>query len=112
MSLTLPNPMEDAQFARDLASGVYIIDIPPAQAAIPGGLESPATSFAASENTKDLEEPVVADGSGGIPDGGFRAWLVVFGGFLDFAIAFGKFCLGGSTNISFHNTLSFFKVAI
>ncbi|KAL7927850.1 MFS general substrate transporter [Trichoderma austrokoningii] len=79
--------MEDAQFARDLASGVYIIDLPSAQAAIPGGLESPATSFATSEETKAVEEPVVADS--GIPDGGFRAWLVVVGGFLDFAIAFG-----------------------
>ncbi|KAL6908311.1 MFS general substrate transporter [Trichoderma evansii] len=89
MSLTLPNPMEDAQFARDIASGVYIIDIPPAQAASPGGLESPATSFATSEEIKALEEPIVVDGSSSIPDGGVRAWLVVFGGFLDFAIAFG-----------------------
>lgn len=86
--------MEDAQFARDIASGVYIIDLPSAQAAIPGGLESPATSFAGSDETKVLEEPIVVDGgssSSNIPDGGFRAWLVVVGGFLDFAIAFGKF---------------------
>ncbi|GFP52666.1 MFS-type transporter pynF [Trichoderma asperellum] len=83
--------MEDAQFARDIASGVCIIDIPPAQATIPGGLESPATSFAASEETKVLEGPIVdaGDSSGSIPDGGLRAWLVVVGGFLDFAIAFG-----------------------
>lgn len=95
MSRPLPISMEDAQFARDIASGVYIIDIPPAQAAIPGGLESPATSFAAGEETKVLEEPIVTGGgsSSSIPDGGFRAWLVVVGGFLDFAIAFGKFRL-------------------
>lgn len=87
--------MEDAQFARDVASGVYIIDLPSAQAAIPGGLESPATSFAGSDETKVLEEPIVADGgsSSNILDGGFRAWLVVVGGFLDFAIAFGKFAV-------------------
>lgn len=95
MSRSLSISMEDAQFARDIASGVYIIDIPPAQAAIPGGLGSPATSFATSEETKVLEESIVADinnsSSSSIPDGGFRAWLVVVGGFLDFAIAFGKF---------------------
>jgi hypothetical protein len=93
MSPSLSISMEDAQFARDIASGAVIIDLPPPQAAIPGGLESPATSFATSEDTKVLEEPIVADGnsSNSIPDGGFRAWLVVVGGFLDFAIAFGKF---------------------
>lgn len=93
MSPSLSISMEDAQFARDIASGAVIIDLPPPQAAIPSGLESPATSFATSEDTKVLDEPIVADGnsSSNIPDGGFRAWLVVVGGFLDFAIAFGKF---------------------
>lgn len=61
------------------------IEIPPITADIAGGLESPVTSFAASEETKVVEDDFAA----GIPDGGFRAWLVVVGGFLDFAIAFG-----------------------
>lgn len=43
----------------------------------------------------DLEpkEGYVRSGTGiesGVPDGGLRAWLVVFGGFLDFVAAFGK----------------------
>ncbi|KAL6692481.1 major facilitator superfamily domain-containing protein [Trichoderma pleuroticola] len=61
------------------------IEIPPVTAVITGGLESPVTSFAISEETKVAEDDFAA----GIPDGGFRAWLVVVGGFLDFAIAFG-----------------------
>lgn len=94
MSRPISISMEDAQFARDIASGVCIIDIPPAQAPIPGGLESPATSVATSEETKVPQEPIVDAGGSdsSIPDGGLRAWLVVVGGFLDFAIAFGKFC--------------------
>lgn len=59
------------------------IDLPPA---IAGGLESSVTSLTPSEETKVAEEPTGAR----IPDGGFRAWLVVVGGFLDFAIAFGE----------------------
>ncbi|KAH6610827.1 hypothetical protein Trco_000847 [Trichoderma cornu-damae] len=65
--------------------GTHVINIPPAMALIAGGLESPVTSFTASEETKAVEEPI----SLSVPDGGFRAWLVVVGGFLDFAIAFG-----------------------
>ncbi|PNP58005.1 hypothetical protein THARTR1_02163 [Trichoderma harzianum] len=61
------------------------IEIPPVTAVITGGLESPVTSFAISEETKVAEDDFAA----GIPDGGFRAWLVVVGGFLDFAVAFG-----------------------
>ncbi|KAL6791705.1 major facilitator superfamily domain-containing protein [Trichoderma sp. SZMC 28012] len=61
------------------------IEIPPVTANITGGLDSPVTSFAISEETKVAEDDFAA----GIPDGGFRAWLVVVGGFLDFAIAFG-----------------------
>lgn len=100
MSRSLSISMDDAQFARDIASGVYIIDLPSAQAAIPGGLESPATSFAGSEETKVLEEPNVvgSSSSSNIPDGGFRAWLVVVGGFLDFAIAFGKLTANNSSS--------------
>lgn len=78
------------------------IEIPPITANITGGLDSPVTSFAISEETKVAEDAFAA----GIPDGGFRAWLVVVGGFLDFAIAFGEilstsfsFCLNWS-NIS------------
>lgn len=63
------------------------IEIPPVTAIITGGLESPVTSFAISEETKVAEDDFAAVG---IPDGGFRAWLVVVGGFLDFAIAFGE----------------------
>lgn len=62
------------------------IEIPPITANITGGLDSPVTSFTMSEETKVAEDDFAA----GIPDGGFRAWLVVVGGFLDFAIAFGK----------------------
>ncbi|KAK4063294.1 uncharacterized protein Triagg1_9560 [Trichoderma aggressivum f. europaeum] len=62
------------------------IEIPPITTVITGGLESPVASFAMSEETKVAEDD---DFAVGIPDGGFRAWLVVVGGFLDFAIAFG-----------------------
>jgi hypothetical protein len=78
--------MEQARFAHDNTPGAHIIDIPAVKAVIPGGLDSPITSFATSEETKVVEDPIAAS----IPDGGFRAWLVVVGGFLDFAIAFGK----------------------
>ncbi|UKZ77895.1 hypothetical protein TrVFT333_005623 [Trichoderma virens FT-333] len=61
------------------------IEIPPTTATITGGPESPVNSFASSEETKVAEDEFAA----GVPDGGFRAWLVVVGGFLDFAIAFG-----------------------
>ncbi|KAL7938906.1 major facilitator superfamily domain-containing protein [Trichoderma chlorosporum] len=61
------------------------IEIPPITAVIAGGLESPVTSFATSEETKVARDDIAV----GVPDGGFRAWLVVVGGFLDFAIAFG-----------------------
>ncbi|KAM0248645.1 hypothetical protein ACHAQJ_009387 [Trichoderma viride] len=77
--------MEHARFAHDNAPGSHVINIPPAKAVIIGGLDSPVTSFATSEETKVVEDPVAAS----VPDGGFRAWLVVLGGFLDFAIAFG-----------------------
>ncbi|KAL7786644.1 major facilitator superfamily domain-containing protein [Trichoderma ceciliae] len=82
---TGPIPMEHSRSAHDNSPGAHIIDIPPTMAVITGGLDSPVTSFATSEETKIVEDPIAAS----VPDGGFRAWLVVVGGFLDFAIAFG-----------------------
>ncbi|KAL7909718.1 major facilitator superfamily domain-containing protein [Trichoderma velutinum] len=81
MEKTMPYPSPKEH--QDSPKGARI-EIPPITAVITGGLDSPVTSFA-SEETKVAEEDFAA----GIPDGGFRAWLVVVGGFLDFAIAFG-----------------------
>lgn len=38
-----------------------------------------------SSDTSEVEAP----GHITVPDGGLRAWLVVFGGFLNFTVAFG-----------------------
>ncbi|KAL7942439.1 major facilitator superfamily domain-containing protein [Trichoderma barbatum] len=84
MEKTMPYPMERARSAQGYPLGARI-EIPPITAVIAGGLDSPVTSVAASEETKVAED----DAAAGIPDGGFRAWLVVVGGFLDFAVAFG-----------------------
>jgi hypothetical protein len=65
-----------------------IIDIPPVTSGSQGVPNSPVTSIAASEQTIVAQEDGAGDGA--IPDGGLRAWLVVLGGFLDFAIAFGE----------------------
>lgn len=87
--MTMLNPEKPSLAALEpLPLETSIMDIPPTTSASEGVPNSPVNSIAASEETMVVQE----DGSaaGAVPDGGLRAWLVVLGGFLDFAIAFGK----------------------
>ncbi|PTB64207.1 MFS general substrate transporter [Trichoderma citrinoviride] len=81
-----------------------IINIPPITSTIEGGLNSPVTSFAASEETVVAQEDGTSAGI--VPDGGLRAWLVVLGGFLDFTIAFGLVNSFGTTIPPMSNSFS------
>ncbi|KAL6896106.1 major facilitator superfamily domain-containing protein [Trichoderma longibrachiatum] len=86
--MTMLNPEKPSLAALEpLPLETSIMDIPPTTSASEGVPNSPVNSIAASEETMVVQE----DGSaaGAVPDGGLRAWLVVLGGFLDFAIAFG-----------------------
>lgn len=52
-------------------------------------ITSPSASYSSEVPKEGLE--VLEDGGDlAVPDGGLRAWLVVAGGFLDYATAFGK----------------------
>ncbi|TFB06128.1 putative transporter MCH4 [Trichoderma ghanense] len=87
--MTLLNPEKSSLAAQEpLPLEARTIGIPPVTSAIEEGLDSPVTSCARSEETIVAQEDGIPAG-GGVPDGGLRAWLVVLGGFLDFAIAFG-----------------------
>ncbi|KAL6859701.1 major facilitator superfamily domain-containing protein [Trichoderma novae-zelandiae] len=87
--MTLLDPENSSLAAQELLPlKARIIDIPPITAVIEGGPGSPVASFASSsEETIVAQEDDIA--AAAVPDGGFRAWLVVLGGFLDFAVAFG-----------------------
>ncbi|KAL7814069.1 major facilitator superfamily domain-containing protein [Trichoderma gracile] len=86
--MTMLNPERSSLAAQEpLPLETPILDIPPTTLTLEGVPNSPVTSIAASEETIVAQEDGIA--AGAIPDGGLRAWLVVLGGFLDFAIAFG-----------------------